>query len=903
MTRLADAARFHPHVYWGDGLEQIERDEVGQIDLFATEKPRAALTRSDVRAVLRNVVEKKFHAVVANPPYITEKDAARRDYHREKLGKKQRYVSAYREYSLGCPFIERCFQLAQPAGHVGVITADSFLKRVFGQPLVEKFFPTIDLTLVVDTSKADMQQADSSTVMLFGRNRRPEASAVHVVMSKRGETRAASERTPGVVWTSIAQHWDEIGFEDAYISVQNLPRALLSKHPWSLEGGNATSLASLIEQRASIRLRDVAEDMGAVVLTRADEVYLSELRTQTKKFAKGDVRPFVTGKKVRDWLCRADLDVLFPYTEGDTSIRSAAIEKFLNRYRTLLWLRREPNGNHREIGKAWWEWSRYIPRRHQDRRRLVFSNVSTHNQFALSDGPLLAGAHAPIIHLRSSPDANESHAVLGELNSSLFAFWMRQTFHPKGGLGSATGRKRQSEAWARRLEIDTTKLKNAPLVRKYQERIATISEQLCHLAQRGDGLSPESILFGEWEAAVLQERITAARAERELLRRRMVALQEELDWTIYVAYGLAPVEQLTPLDTIEALESNHRPFAIRLARQMAAGQTTTYWFSAMGTSPVEQVPPEYNPTTRESIHARIVLAEASEHLAALESPEHKRKWEPILFDSELRQAARAWMLGRIEQFLMTRKRPATAEVVAFGIQDDEHCLAVLRLLQQRNDVDVSGAVRDLLREEAVPIHPFHVYTDAGLVVHAAWQRMWELQLRETGGDLVAEIPLPSEYSQGSRGKPVHFLTDDIWRVRGSFDVPRERFIAFTEVPGRDVGETLFGWAGWTPAQRLLAILSVDEELEDQGISIADRIALLDSAWRLLPDVADSDPIQAARLKAELQAILGPEGPSRELIGDWKKRFLPPTTRAARTKKAAAAPDDDDEMETEENSES
>jgi L-aspartate oxidase len=40
-----------------------------------------------VRAALRKVFEKKFHAVTANPPYITEKDSARKDYHREKVGK------------------------------------------------------------------------------------------------------------------------------------------------------------------------------------------------------------------------------------------------------------------------------------------------------------------------------------------------------------------------------------------------------------------------------------------------------------------------------------------------------------------------------------------------------------------------------------------------------------------------------------------------------------------------------------------------------------------------------------------------------------------------------------------------------------------------------------------------
>jgi len=54
----------------------------------------------------------------------------------------------------------------------------------------------------------------------------------------------------------------------------------------------------------------------------------------------------------------------------------------------------------------------------------------------------------------------------------------------------------------------------------------------------------------------------------------------------------------------------------------------------------------------------------------------------------------------------------------------------------------------------------------------------------------------------------------------------------------------------------------------------------------LPEVAREDAAVAARLKAELQALVGPEGPSRELIEDWKKRFPPPTLRASGGKRGA-----------------
>jgi hypothetical protein len=146
-----------------------------------------------------------------------------------------------------------------------------------------------------------------------------------------------------------------------------------------------------------------------------------------------------------------------------------------------------------------------------------------------------------------------------------------------------------------------------------------------------------------------------------------------------------------------------------------------------------------------------------------------------------------------------------------------------------------------------------------------------------------------------------FLRSEFWALRGRFDVPKERFVAFTEVPGRTGAEALFGWAGWTPTQRLKVILAIDEELEDSGIPLSDRIGLLDSAWRLLPGVAREDIVAATRLKAELQALVGPEGPSREQIEDWRRRFPPPTIRTSRTKPLTVTrePADSTTEETEE----
>ncbi|MEA3410513.1 MAG: BREX-2 system adenine-specific DNA-methyltransferase PglX [Pseudomonadota bacterium] len=118
---------------------------------------------------LNRILGQRYHAVVGNPPYITVRDKALNPLYRE------RYTTCHRQYSLAVPFTERFFQLALPAapdgdgaGLVGMITANSFMKREFGKKLVEGFFPRVDLTHVIDTSGAYIPGHGTPTVILFG---------------------------------------------------------------------------------------------------------------------------------------------------------------------------------------------------------------------------------------------------------------------------------------------------------------------------------------------------------------------------------------------------------------------------------------------------------------------------------------------------------------------------------------------------------------------------------------------------------------------------------------------------------------------------------------------------------------------------------------------------------------
>src|SRR5690606_4485870 len=111
------------------------------------------------------------------------------------------------KYSLAVPFAERFFDLCHTSGngdsgYVGMITANSFMKREFGKKLIEEFFPKVDLTHVIDTSGAYIPGHGTPTVILFGRAQKPVGNTVRAVLGIKGEPATPEDALQGLVWQS-----------------------------------------------------------------------------------------------------------------------------------------------------------------------------------------------------------------------------------------------------------------------------------------------------------------------------------------------------------------------------------------------------------------------------------------------------------------------------------------------------------------------------------------------------------------------------------------------------------------------------------------------------------------------------------------------------------------------------
>lgn len=763
--RLADCPAFDLNVACGDSLlhgeSVLEQAELG-LEAEAEEGTgiRHWYDTEDRKALQRILRIGVYHAVVANPPYITVKDKAVNRACRERYPE-----VCYRQYSLAMPFLQRIFELACPDGFTGQITANSFMKREFGKKLVEGFLPKVDLTHVIDTSGAYIPGHGTPTVILFGRNRKPVGSTVRTVMGIVGEPSTPDDPAEGRVWKAILEQVDRARSQSGFVSVTDTGREVFGHHPWSLGGGGASDLKDYIEKQANAFLEEFILVLGRSNHTGEDDAFYAPMvfwkRTRLLKFSV----PLVIGEDVRDYLCSSSNFSLFPYEKSNGEIFSSLppiMFKHFWVFRTVL-REREDYGKKVEMrGLPWFAHSMFFPERFLIPLSIGFAFVSTHNQFVLDYGGKLFNRSAPAIKLPRSSSEAEHATLLSLLNSSLACFWMKQVLHNKGATSDRGVLQADPEKF--RYEFDGTKLKKFPIPEisaDHRSRLISLSRALTDAGHEISQFTFQAFLSECLSSdSPLNESIQKKIAERDQTRARMVRWQEELDWLCYEIYRLLEsksearslIFSIDPED-MPPLEADARPY--RLLRHDAVSI------------------PE-NPTDA----VRLALIPENSQLKLIEAPEFKRRWfrsagaydDTNLDDWKLlERGTKSWLLDRLESYFdfdgrMNDENRATAQVpektlisaarLADIARADKDFMQVAELYRQRPDFDVSALVHQLVDAETVPLLPACRYKPSGLEKRAVWERTWELQRLEDAIDALFDISRLKDVS--GDGLPLEF---------------------------------------------------------------------------------------------------------------------------------------------------
>lgn len=837
VSRLANGLHFRLHLACGDSLLHGGTKAVqGSLGFTGF---RHHYQPEDAAELERLLQPGSYHAVVANPPYITPKDRGLNEQYRE------RYSACYKLYSLAVPFLQRIFDLACEGGFTGQITANSFMRREFGKKLITEFFPVIDLTHVIDISGAYIPGHGTPTVILFGRNRPPVASTIRTAMGIRGEPSTPDDPAQGQVWAAIVGQIDKPGSQSAFVSVADSPRESFHRHPWSIGGGGAAELKELLDETGQMPISQVVSSIGFYQDTHADEAFVQPHSFVKRHRLKLAFRFQVRGDEVRDWTADSGESILFPYNmelKQWPAIPNEPHWGWFHALKTELWSRSTfGGGTYRTTGRAWYDYHQFPKERALTPLSIVFAEVASHNHFVLDRGSKVFNRTAPVIKLPPSATDGDHFALLGFLNSSTAAFYLKQICHQKqmtGGDGVRVESKAKVPYAFSGTSVGRLPIPEAWNEGQLREHLIEITQELDSLSNKLSQLTPAwAIEQGLTKKTAIEKVWNRFLEDRRILRSRMIVLQEEIDFTVYAMFSLTDKGLLCDPTRIPAasLDAGNRPFDIIRGK------------NEDGFPVPSSIPPEWPETLRTLWQKRIEAIENSAELRLIEDPHYKRRWigRQGLFNQTKRQdelfaACESWLLDRLESYFdfdgrMNDAGQPTAQVevsllstakLADLTSRDPALQTVAELYRGRSDFDVARLVTELVEAESVPLLPVLRYKPSGLDKRRAWERTWELQRQEDaidrratrqGGGIndggwtpatddgtsplnqaqadllkkekIGPIPPPPKY------KSTDFQKGEFWRLRGSLDVPKERWVSFPHCQGAD-GLPLIAWAGY-----------------------------------------------------------------------------------------------------------
>lgn len=920
--KIKDAPAFEFHLACGDSLLHGRRFEwEGQGNQQDMLDEHAYIYEVEDEEKLNEILGQRYHVVVGNPPYITVKDKALNQAYRDK------YPTCHRKYSLGVPFTERFFDLTlypqgnQPAGYMGMITANSFMKREFGKKLIEEYLPRKDLTHVIDTSGAYIPGHGTPTAILFARNQEPKLEEIKAVLGIRGEPGTPEVAAEGKVWSSIVALLPKVVAENDFISVAEQARAPYGEHPWSLGGGGASDLKGLLEtDNGQLASRVSVIGFGAIL--GEDEAFgIPSTKVSSAQFPLQN-RPLVEGDQVRDWDLCSSTTVLFPYNKHIELSVDEQQARYLWPLRSQLWARNTfGKQTYKAAGRHFAEYHQIPTDRNKLPLSIAFAFVATHNHFVLDRGGKVFNRSAPVIKLPKGATEAEHFALLGLLNSSTACFWLKQVFHNKGSTVDGKGARQTTVAFENFYEFTGTGLKKFPIPEDAAKVAEALSETLDCQGQELATCSPEACL--KLVSDDLFGTLTHAQAEEARIWAQMIALQEELDWYVYSLYDLTDEALCYSVDP-PAIKLGERAFEIHLARKMATGETESTWFKRHGSTPITEIPVHWPADYRALVERRLQTIEENRWIKLVEQPEYKRRWNRDSWEERLHMAAKEWLLDRLEQACNAPELQTCAQL-ADRLRHDEHFKQVAEIYSDTDLLDLQTLVSELIEGDNVPQMAAARLKPAAIPKFRAWQETWEKQRLEDAIDAkhgvgqplsetdakdankqkaytqakaraeaekqqkVGDIPVLPQYKQPD------FRKASYWSLRGKLDMPKERFFSLPGCEKAGDSTLVIGWAGLNHLQRAMAIAAWYLDRKDsEGWEAEQLMPMLVALDELIPWLKqwhnEVDPEYGERMGDYYEGFLLEELRTLDIPRTSLLSWVPPTvTRkrgSGRKKKAA-----------------
>lgn len=658
-----------------------------------------------------------FDIVVGNPPFVTARNPKMRERYRRRWP-----TSCYKKYHMLAPFTELALaKLLRPQGQFGYIVSNAFATRDFGKPLVEQVFQRMELLNVVDCSGLMFPGHGTPTCVLLGHALTPAQKPVLPTLlcgTNLGKGQLHDEPEETALWREIETGWEAAGFTGMRVSCAAQELRVARKHPWSLNTGGMSVKQALEDGR--VLRQYLVDDVGVATMTNSDEVF----NHPPELFRRAGVEPaalrwFLEGDQIREWSCCVLNAVAAPYDEVAELLPIDEVEqhlrKWLHRFSNHLAQRTSfQSKTFEQLGRSWWEFERWHRGKYAHRPWLGLGEIASHLHVVELGTSLAIKQTVQVISLDRSKMPLACATAL--LNSSSALFWLKQVCYNKGA-GGDEERDRFVYAGGKvqQLPVPQPLLEGTALRRwadTFAGRCAEMGEHVPRFHPRklfeqpGEAYTawyrairgyqePHAGLELDWETADdLKTAWELAQEEMRRLRRQMVALQEEMDWLIYAAYGFLALD-----DPAVNLNGRADPMPVdQLDRPYRLIQHD------------RQVPAEWPASQKALWEVRLQTIAENDAVGQIEQPAYKRRWVEPFGARDFLQAYEWWLLEHRHS-----GGPLSLEEWAAELLDDQRVQAAYRTAlevgvaaaqapypRERDRDDFAQHLKRVVEEETVP---------------------------------------------------------------------------------------------------------------------------------------------------------------------------------------------------------
>ena len=303
-------------------------------------------------------------------------------------------------------------------------------------------------------------------------------------------------------------------------------------------------------------------------------------------------------------------------------------------------------------------------------------------------------------------------------------------------------------------------------------------------------------------ASDLRDAYLRVQTIREGLRAEMIALQEEMDWLVYAAYGLLPADHPAVATSVAAglprqdkngglkpplpIDQAQRPF--RLWQQVEGNYAKA----------VALIPASWPAERRALWEARLAAIRDNEHIRRIEQPVYKRRWDeqwkvgnewrsgPVAYAAEFADAFEWWLSEKAECWLECKKAggPVELDDWAATIWRDSRVQAAWPVAAENYALLEYDKAKAKADENGGPAPTPPAGRSAELFANpsAFFKTFKRIIDDETAPE---DIPFAVPYDELEKRKIK--IPPRIESIRGKLNVPRERFHLR--------GKTEYLWAG------------------------------------------------------------------------------------------------------------